>query len=248
MAPRLKGRRALVTGAAGGLGRAMAARLAEDGASLMLADRDRAGLAQLCESLGAVPILADSTDPAAIQAETSKALQAHGPVDILVNNAGLSGNSLPLEQITAEDAATMLAVHVQGAIHYAQAVLPALDHQSCGRIINISSHFAMVGYGAMSHYVAAKSAMLGLTKAWALELAARKICVNAVAPALLDTPMTRASLGHAEIDRRAATVPLGRLAGVDDIAHAVAWLASDEAAMMTGQTISPNGGWAVVGI
>lgn len=244
----LVGRRALITGGAGGLGRAMGAALAAEGAEVLLADRDAAGLEDACATLGAFPVLADSLDPEAIAVAVAAAVADRGPVDILVNNAGLSGDNRPLAQITPGEAATMFAVHVQGAIHYAQAVLPGLDRLGKGRIINIASHFAMIGHDAMSHYVAAKSALLGLTKAWALELAPRGIRVNAVAPALLDTAMTRASIGSAEIARRATTVPLGRLGRPEDIGSAVAWLASDGAEMMTGQTISPNGGWAIVGM
>lgn len=117
-----------------------------------------------------------------------------------------------------------------------------------GRIVNMASNFAMTGFDSMSHYVAAKGALLGLTKAWARELAPHGITVNAVAPGLVATPLTRQSIGEQALADRGDAVPLGRLAEPRKIAYTVAWLAGPEAAMMTGQTVSPNGGASIVGI
>ena len=171
-----------------------------------------------------------------------------GRIDILVNNAGISGFSKPIEAVAEEDVDAMLGTHVKGAFFFAKAVVPGMKARRDGRIVNIASNFAMTGHDSMSHYVAAKSALLGLTKAWAREFAPFGITVNAVAPGLIATPLTRRSIGEAALEERSRGVPLGRLAESREIAFAVAWLAGPEAAMMTGQTVSPNGGASIVGI
>ena len=244
----LKGRVAVVTGGASGIGLASSTLLRKRGARVVAVDIDEAALARMCpgDTADVLPLVADNRSVASIEAACATILAWAGRVDILVNCAGVSGYSRPIAEIDEAMFDLMMATHVKGAFFWVRAVLPAL--RSPGRIINIASDFAMTGFPSMSHYVAAKSAMLGLTKAWAREFAERQITVNAVAPGLVSTSMTEASLGHSLLAERGSKIPLGRLATANDIAYAVAWLASDEAAMMTGQTVSPNGGNSIVGI
>jgi 3-oxoacyl-[acyl-carrier protein] reductase len=137
---------------------------------------------------------------------------------------------------------------VKGAFFATQAVVPGMKAQRYGKIINISSNFAMGGAGFASHYASAKSALSGLVKSWARELAPFNIMVNAVAPGILETDLTRNSIGVERIRAMAKDVPLGRIADPIDISYAVAWLASPETDFMTGQVVSPNGGVTIVGI
>jgi 3-oxoacyl-[acyl-carrier protein] reductase len=250
----LQGRTALVTGAASGMGRAHAELLAERGAYVVVQDvaADPAeavarGIKVAGGSAEALP--GDASDTDAMRAAVARIAAARGAVDILVNNAGISGRQLPFEEIGAADYDAMMDIHVKSAFFLSQAVVPAMKAQRWGRIINVSSMFAMIGSPNAPHYTAAKGAMLGLTKALAKELGPWNITVNAIAPGLVKTAMTTMSLGSdEEFERRAATLPMRRLAEPRDLAYAVAFLASEEAALMTGQTISPNGGNAIVGI
>ena len=250
----LQNRTALVTGAGSGMGQAHAELLAGRGAHVIVQDivpeRTEAVAGAIRAAGGsAEPLPGDAADIRAMQAAVDGIAGARGAVDILVNNAGISGRQLPFEQIDEAGYDAMLAVHVKSAFFLSQAVVPGMKAQRWGRIINVSSMFAMIGSPDAPHNTVAKGALLGLTKALARELGPWNITVNALAPGLVRTEMTRLSLGDdAEFDRRAATVPMRRLAEPRDLAYAVAFLASDEAALMTGQTISPNGGNAIVGI
>jgi 3-oxoacyl-[acyl-carrier protein] reductase len=244
-APALTGQVALVTGGASGIGAAIASELAGRGASVAVTDIDETKLAA-ARAKGQIALRADNRSvPEIVHAVTALIAQT-GRIDILVNNAGISGFSLGLEAIDEAGFAAMFDTHVKGAFFFAQAVVPGMKARGSGRIINMSSNFAMTGFPAMSHYVSAKGALLGLTKAWAREFAPHGITVNAVAPGLVATPMTQESLGAQELELRSHTVPLGRLAEPREIAYAVAWLAGPEAAMMTGQVVSPNGGVSIV--
>jgi 3-oxoacyl-[acyl-carrier protein] reductase len=233
----VKGRVALVTGGASGIGAGIARVLAERGAQVAITD--------LVASAGCVK--ADNRRVADVRAAVAEVEKRFGRIDILVNNAGTSGRSLPIEDIDEAEFDDLLATHVKGAFFYAQAVVAGMKARRFGRIVNISSHFALIGSPSMSHYTGAKAALHGLTRAWAREFAPWGITVNLVAPGLTDTPLTRRTVGVEELDRRAAGYPLGRLPHMEEPAYAVAWLASDEAAMVTAQAISPNGGIAIVG-
>ncbi len=244
--PPLAGRVALVTGGASGIGAAIARELGARGATVAITDIDAKALA--AAGKGFIKLRADNRSVSDINAAVKLLKSEADRIDILVNNAGISGYSRSLEEIDEASFVAMFDTHVKGAFFFAKAVAPGMKEWRYGRIINISSNFAMTGFDSMSHYVAAKSALLGLTKAWARELAPHGITVNAVAPGLIATPLTRKSIGEAALEERGRAVPLGHLADPTDIAYAVAWLAGPEASMMTGQTVSPNGGVSIVGI
>lgn len=241
----LTGQVALVTGGASGIGAAIAAELAARGATVAVTDIDD-GKLEAAKAKGLIALRVDNRSVPDIQQAVAALIAQARRIDILVNNAGISGYSLSLEAIDEAGFAAMFDTHVKGAFFFAQAVVPGMKARGRGRIVNMSSNFAMTGFPSMSHYVGAKGALLGLTKAWAREFAPHGITVNAVAPGLVATPMTQASLGAQELELRSHSVPLGRLAEPREIAYAVAWLAGPEAAMMTGQLISPNGGVSIV--
>ena len=249
MDKQLDGLAALVTGGGSGLGLEVAKVLAARGAQVAVTDIDAAGLARARQQVpGVLAIEADNRAVAAVVAAVAEVEGTFGKVDILVNNAGISGRSLPLEEVDEAAFDDMFATHVKGAFFFARAAVPGMKARRFGRIVNISSEFNLIGSPAASHYTGAKGALSGLARAWALELAPHGITANAVAPGLMKTPMTLASVGAAEIERRTGDYPLGRLATPEEVAYAVAWLAGPEAAMMTGQTVSPNGGIAIVGL
>ena len=248
----LDGRVALVTGAAGGMGRGHAVLLAERGADVVVHDVDAEGAAATAEMVRAAgrrahEVVADIRDVPAFTAALAEAAAAFGAPDVLVNNAGVGGRHRRIDEIDVEAFDRMFEVHVRGSFFAAQAVLPAMIARRYGRIVNISSIYAMGGSPLASHYAAAKSAISGFTKSWARELAPHRITVNAVAPGFVVTGMTMGSNTEAQIREREAQVPLGRFTAPDDVSRAVAWLASDEAEIVTGQVLSPNGGEVIVG-
>ena len=244
----LKGKSVLVTGSGGGLGRSHAILLAERGAKIIVHDiiTDSANeTAELIRGNGqkASVLISDIRDITDFQASIGKI----GKIDILVNNAGVGGKGRKIEDIDIEIFNEMFDVHVRGTFFATKAVLPQMKKRNSGKIINISSIFAMGGHDSISHYAAAKSAISGLTKSWAKELAPWKINVNAVAPGFVETEMTRASTSQRDIRRLEKKMPLGRFCKPMDISFAVAWLASSEADMISGQIISPNSGAVIVG-
>jgi NAD(P)-dependent dehydrogenase (short-subunit alcohol dehydrogenase family) len=237
----LANRVALVTGGASGIGAATARHLAARGAEVAIADL------VFHDKTSFLNVKADNRSVAEVRAAVAEVEKRLGRIDILVNNAGISGHSLPIEKIDERGFDDMLDIHVKGAFFYTQAAVAGMKARRWGRIISTSSHFALIGTSSASHYAGAKAALHGLTRAWALEFAPYGITVNLVAPALTETPLTLRSVGKEELGRRAASYPLGRLPQVEEPGYAVAWLASDEAAMVTAQTISPSGGIAIVG-
>ena len=248
MTSTLEGIRVLITGAGGGMGRSHAVLMAERGADVVVHDIKDDGAEETAdmgraEGREAKIVIADIRD---IPAFTS-AIQSAGPVDILVNNAGVGGARRSIEEITEPVFNQMFEVHVRGTFFATQTVLPMMKERKNGKIINISSIYAMGGSQLASHYAAAKSAISGFTKSWARELAPWRIKVNAVAPGFIVTDMTEASNPPDKIAEREKLMPLGEFCKPIDISYAVAWLASKEANLVSGQVISPNSGEVIVG-
>jgi len=240
----LEGRVALVTGASRGIGRAVALALTARGASVIAAARgeNARGVVDEITAAGGQAELAsvDVTDAASVQAAVAAGQARFGRVDILVNNAGVTRDQLML-RMKRDDWDTVLATNLTGAYTCVQAVLKAMVKQRSGRIINITSVVGQAGNAGQANYAASKAGLIGFTKALALEVASRGITVNAVAPGLIDTEMTRAVAKGAQ-EEWAAKIPLQRLGTPEDVASAVAFLASDEAAYITGQVLAVNGG------
>ena len=248
MSSTLGGKRALITGAGGGMGRSHALLMAERGADIVIHDIKAKGAeetAELVRGCGrdASVVVADIRN---VPAFTS-AIAAAGPVDILVNNAGVGGSRRTIADITEDIYDEMFEVHVRGTFFATQTVLPAMKEKNSGKIINISSIYAMGGSQLASHYAASKSAISGFTKSWARELAPWRIKVNAVAPGFIVTEMTKGSNPPEKIAEREKLMPLGEFCKPIDISYAVAWLASAETDLVSGQVISPNAGEVIVG-
>mgnify|MGYP001379063884 CR=1 FL=1 len=244
----LEGKRALITGAGGGMGQSHAVLMAKRGAEIIIHDIKDDGAEETADMVReqgakATVVVADIRD---IRTFTS-AISNAGPVDILVNNAGVGGARRMVEEITEQVFNQMFEVHVRGTFFATQTVLPAMKDKKDGKIINISSIYAMGGNQNASHYAASKSAISGFTKSWAREFAPWNIKVNAVAPGFVVTEMTEASNSPENIAEREKSMPLGEFCKPIDISYAVAWLASAETDLISGQVISPNSGEVIVG-
>ncbi|MBK7615582.1 MAG: SDR family oxidoreductase [Vitreoscilla sp.] len=254
MSGSLAGKHALVTGAARGIGAAIALRLAAEGATLTLLGRDALRLQTLLATLPgkrhgiAVADVADEAQVAAAFAETQL---ARGPVLVLVNNAG-QAESAPLHKTSTELWQRMLAVNLTGTFLCSRAALPGMLQAGWGRVINIASTAGQRGYAYVAAYSAAKHGVLGLTRSMALEVAKKGITVNAVCPGYTETDILTESIanvmaktGRSEAEARAefaASNPQGRIVQPQQVADAVAWLCADAASAMTGQALSVSGG------
>ncbi|UQX89211.1 SDR family oxidoreductase [Jatrophihabitans telluris] len=246
---RLDGRRALVTGAARGMGRAHALTLAGLGASVTLLDLDEvenANTAQEIKSLGgtAYALAADVTSRTACERASEAAASAMGGLDILVHNAGLMYSGTGLADTDDEDFHRLLMVNVHAPLYLTRAALPYLLASDHARVVFVSSQWGQVPGGHSYGYMTAKAAQLGLMKTMATEFAGRQILVNAVTPGAVITRMVPEEYQQAE----QAVIPIGRLAEPGEIASVVAFLAGDGASFITGQTIGVNGGACIVGI
>ncbi len=242
---RLDGKTALVTGASGGIGSAIARALHGQGAIVALSGTRRDALDALAAELGerAHVCPADLRDPAAADALVAASEAAAGPLHILVNNAGLTRDMLAL-RMKDEDWQTVLDVDLSAPFRLARAALRGMLRRRAGRIIGISSIVGTTGNAGQANYAAAKAGLVGMSKALAQEVASRGVTVNVVAPGFIDTPMTHV-LSDAQKAKLAEAIPLGRLGHPDDIASSVVYLASDEAAWITGATLHVNGGMAM---
>jgi 3-oxoacyl-[acyl-carrier protein] reductase len=241
----LKDKVALVTGASQGIGRATALALAENGAKVAIAARNAEKLASLAAEIAqaggeALAVTMDVADAAQVKGGFQQALGKFGRLDILVNNAAITRDTLAL-RMKLEDWDAVLRTNLTGAHLCIQQALGAMLKQRSGRIINITSVVAETGNAGQANYVASKAGLIGLTRAIAVEVASRSITVNAIAPGFIETPMT-APLSPELKEKMKGLIPLGRFGADKEIAAAVVFLASDEAAYITGQVLDVNGG------
>ena len=243
---RLDGKAALVTGASGGIGAAIARVLHAQGAKVALSGTRRDALDALAAELGegAHVCPADLRDPAAPDALISAAEAACGPLSVLVNNAGLTRDGLAM-RMKDEDWQEVLDVDLTAPFRLSRAALIGMVRRRAGRIVGISSIVGSTGNPGQANYAAAKAGLAGMTKALAQEVASRGITVNLVAPGFIETPMTDA-LNAEQKAALSGRIPLGRLGRPEDVAAAVLYLASDEAGWVTGATLHVNGGMAML--
>lgn len=243
---RLDGKAALVTGASGGIGSAIARALHAQGAVVALSGTRREALDALAAELGerAHVCPADLRDAAAADSLVEAAEAAAGPLAILVNNAGMTRDTLALRMSDA-DWQVVLDVDLSAPFRLARATLRGMLRRRAGRIINITSIVGTTGNAGQANYAAAKAGLVGMTKALAQEVASRGITVNAVAPGFVTTAMTD-RLSEQQRTKLTESIPLGRIGKPEDVAAAVAYLASEEAGWVTGATLHVNGGMAMI--
>ncbi len=243
---RLDGKTALITGASGGIGAAIARAMHAAGASVVLSGTRREALHTLAGALGerAYVCPADLSDRAAAEGLVAEAEQAAGPLAILVNNAGLTRDGLAI-RMKDDDWAMVLEVDLAAPFRLARAALRGMLRRRAGRIISIGSIVGATGNAGQVNYAAAKAGLAGMTKALAQEVASRGITVNLIAPGFVATAMTDA-LDAAQREKLAAAIPLGRLGRPEDVAAAALYLASDAAGWVTGATLHVNGGMAML--
>lgn len=242
---KLQGKVALVTGAARGIGRSIAERLADDGADLAVCDLNVEWLADTVAAVQAkgrraAAFAADVSQGVAVDAVVDGAIKTLGRVDILVNNAGITKDGF-LIRMSEQDWDAVLDVNLKGTFLFSKAVAKSMMRQKSGIIVNIASIIGLIGNAGQCNYAASKAGVIALTKSMAKELAGRNIRVNAVAPGFIVSKMTDA-LTQEVRDQMMAAIPMGRFGVSEDVAKAVAFLASEDASYMTGQVLSVNGG------
>ena len=243
------GKTAVVTGGSRGIGRAVCLELAKSGANVVLcyAGNETAAneTVSACEALGAkaLAVKCDVADSAQVKALMDEAVKAFGRIDILVNNAGITRDGL-LMMMKEEDFDAVISANLRGTFLCMKAVSRLMMKQRYGRIVNLSSVVGLRGNAGQVNYAASKAGVIGMTKSLAKELASRGVTVNAVAPGFIDTDMT-AAMPEAAKTATLASIPMQRLGAPEDIAKAVAFLASDDAAYITGQVIAVDGGMAM---
>lgn len=240
---------AIVTGGSRGIGRAVAVRLAKEGMNLVINYRGNSAAAEeterMCRELGAEVLLVQGDVSRAEDCEklAAQAKEAFGRVDVLVNNAGITRDGL-LARMTEEDFRAVLDVNLVGPWNMMKAVNRIMMKQRYGRIVNLSSVTGLMGNIGQTNYAAAKAGILGMTKSYAREVASRGITVNAVAPGFIDTDMTEAMPEGAK-DKIITEIPMGRTGKPEDVAEAVAFLASEQAGYITGEVLRVDGGMAM---
>ena len=243
------GKTAVVTGGSRGLGRAVCLELAAGGANVVLcyAGNENAAneTAAACEALGAkvLAVRCDVADSAQVKALMDEALKVFGRIDILVNNAGITRDGL-LMMMKETDFDDVINTNLKGAFLCMKAVARTMMKQRYGRIVNLSSVVGLRGNAGQVNYAASKAGVIGMTKSLAKELARRGVTVNAVAPGFMETDMT-AAMPEAAKTATLAAIPMGRMGAAEDVAKAVAFLASEEAGYITGQVVAVDGGMAM---
>jgi NAD(P)-dependent dehydrogenase (short-subunit alcohol dehydrogenase family) len=241
---------AVVTGAASGMGLAVARRLGAAGHRVGLLDLDADGALAAADELrgsgmDALGLRVDVSDRAAVDDAVARVHTELGPVEILVTSAGFE-EFTPFTEISLDAWERMLAINLTGTFHCVQSVVPDMLAAGWGRVVTISSSSAQSGAARMAHYVASKGGVVGLTKALAVEYASQGITVNTIPPGFVDTPMVRRAEARGDVpnvDAIAARTPVGRAGTPDDVAAACAFLCSEDAGYITGQLIGVNGGW-----
>jgi 2-dehydro-3-deoxy-L-rhamnonate dehydrogenase (NAD+) len=238
---------AVVTGAARGIGKAIAARLLKDGLKLAIVDIDEAAagktaadLANLGESL---PIVADITDAGSVRAMVDRILKQYSSIDVLVNNAGIGGRAAPVVDYPEQEWRRVLSVNLDGVFYCCKAVLPSMLARGSGRIINVASISGKEGNPNMSAYSSSKAGVIGFTKALAKEVATKGIYVNCITPAVIETELL-AQLTDEAVNYMVAKIPMNRVGKPEEVAALVAWLASEECSFSTGAVFDISGGRA----
>ncbi len=240
MAERFNGRTAVVTGGASGIGAGIAARLAAEGATISLWDRDEAALAK---SGNQHTVTLDVSDPAAVGQATADTARALGRIDILVTSAGVTGPNHPTWEYPVAAWDRVIDINLKGVFYCCRAIVPAMQANGYGRIVNIASIAGKEGNPNASAYSASKAGVIGLTKSLGKELAASEIRVNCVTPAAVRTPIFD-QMTQQQIDWMLSKIPIARFGEIDEVASLVLWLASEECSFSTGAVFDVSGGRA----
>jgi len=240
---RFAGRRAVVTGGASGIGRAVAVRLAAEGARVAIWDRDAAGAEAAAAEIEGIPVPLDITDWSAVEAAASRTAEAFGGIDVLVCSAGITGPTVPVVDFPVAGFRDVFAINVFGLFHCNKAVVPVMQGGGYGRIVNIASVAGKEGNPNASAYSASKAAVIGFTKSLGKELAASGILVNAVTPAAVRTAIFD-QMPQSHIDFMLSKIPMGRFGTVDEIAAVVTWAASEDCGFTTASVFDASGGRA----
>lgn len=234
----------LITGGSRGIGRTMVELFSKNGYAVAFTYKNSENEAKsLAESTGALAIRADSASESEVLCAVNTAMASLGKIDCLINNAGISSFSL-FTDITLEAWNEILSTNLTGAFLYSKAVIPGMVSRKCGRIINISSMWGLVGSSCEVHYSAAKAGLIGMTKALSKELGPSGITVNAIAPGVIRTDMNKA-ISKEDLDALVDETPLMRIGECSDVASAALFLASDEASFITGDVLNVSGGYVI---
>lgn len=243
----LKGRKAIVTGGARGIGYAISQRLLQSGSAVALWDRDAAALAEAVSSLKAfgevISVPVQLTDPTSVDAAAKSTADAFGKIDILVNNAGIAGVNKKTWEFTPEEWGAVIDINLNGVFNCCRSVVPYLLKNGYGRIVNTASIAGKEGNPNASHYSASKAGVIALTKSLGKELAQSNICVNCITPAVIVTDILK-QCTQQHIDYMLSKIPMGRFGKVEEAAALVAWLSSEDCSFTTGGVFDLSGGRA----